>query len=206
MESGTQRDSGFFQSFRRRIGIPIELREEPPLSFFFSLSLLLSQLVEMSTLHPFAVFDQNRAHVRAKPTKISFHLRRGIDHGRGIEYRLTLQQGRECLRRGLSCWETGFNVRPIGVAARGEGLADARRAVAQANIAVAPTGVAAHPHLSVGFGERVESVRAMGPRRGHTAKLSRALVDDESTFCLRCWRRPCDLYDCFKRCEVPLAP
>jgi hypothetical protein len=32
------------------------------LSFFFSLSLLLSQIVEMSALDPFSVFDQNRAH------------------------------------------------------------------------------------------------------------------------------------------------
>jgi hypothetical protein len=63
----------FFQAFRRRIGIPIKLREEPPLSFFFGLSLLLLDLIEVGALSTFSVFDKNCAQVRAKPSNVSFH-------------------------------------------------------------------------------------------------------------------------------------
>src|SRR5262249_40544155 len=131
-----------FESFRRRIGIPIELCEEPPLSFCFRLALLLSQLVEMRALHPLSVFDQNRTQVRAQPANVSFHLRRGTDHRRGIEHGVTLQQGRECLRRGFSYREPALNVRPVGEGWRGGGFPAARRAEAQADIAVAPARLA----------------------------------------------------------------
>jgi len=63
----------FVQSFRRRIGIPIELREEPPLSFFFGLVVGFEPELGYFSLNELKTAKEGLKGIRALPIERDIH-------------------------------------------------------------------------------------------------------------------------------------